>query len=85
MKAKVLYKEAAPGQTFDWLTVKETEKSYIVMTKGKVERELRFHKTSKMEQDIEYLKRTEDGPWFYHCYIESGDVHPYWRHERMIY
>ncbi len=90
MKAKVLYKEAAPGQTFDWLTVKETGKSFVVVVKtnwqGGYDREYRYRKTQEMAHDIDYLCRTEDSPWFYHYYIE-GEFHqkPYWRHERMIY
>lgn len=89
MKTKILYQHINKNQGYYELTVKETEKSIIVIERsnhsGNYDKEIRYHKSETIKKDIEYLIKTDDTPWFAYRYAESYDNSSYWQKWEKIF
>lgn len=89
MKTKIIYTHINRNQGYYELTVKETEQSIIVIERtnhsGHYDKEIRYKKTDKIINDVEYLVRTDDTPWFAYHYTESYENNSYWQSWKKVF
>lgn len=89
MKTQIIYSHINKNQGYYELTIKETEKSIIVIERsyysGNYDKEIRYKKTDKIINDVEYLVRTDDAPWFAFFYTESYDNDSYWQSWKKVF
>ena len=89
MKSKVIYNYINTNQGYYGLTIKETEKSIIIIEEtnhqGQYDKELRYHKTPEIMEEIDYLINKGNICRFTWLYTDSYENGSYWQSWRKIF
>ena len=86
---KTLFQLINRNQGYYELTVKETEKSIIVVERtnhsGHYDKEIRYRKSEQIMKDVQYLIKTGDACWFAYHYAEPYENGSYWQRWEEIF
>lgn len=87
--AKILYQKINRDYGYYELTIRETEKSIIVIERtnqsGGYDKEIRYHKDKRIMQEIDYMVKTDDVNRFAYLYAESRENPSYWQSWKKIF